>query len=673
MDINNLRVYNAMYNLKLSEEDFEKIQTELDSKNSGVANMNYTKGYMIYIHHDNNNDIHIKKAKKGIPTPSRILCKTLITFQNIPEQIYTLHSIAKYKAWDWNHKFRADNLKQLKDRIIERFVDDYDKTIESEDQMKAVFWLFDQPFHQVKQVKARKGLLTILKVFSMKNKRLVIIKDHYTHHHGGGFNGGSWDEEVINYQVTTYKPNNPEYNYASPGREFKKTIWLDDDLIGKVSPAEISLIHNRKFGEYTGGEFLLLTSKEYGRLQASLRIELMSARRQEEKQEVEKQFENKAEKTFREKGKFVRNGITFSRNNISYGELEIQGPDMKNFIEDNNIITADNNDFNTLVASYIEHIMVRRCTENYYSGNVRFETTFEGEVDLKIGKVRVRVISKNCGKAKILYLSTPNSKIKYDYRIKRDEVCDVLKAAIGYSVQEDYDKFIERVSKVSLRLDNVLRQGLSFTITVRPREDNDLIKTVREVHYTLKVERDGNKNFLVFDDEKFKITDTPKFLTLQHTPEDTHDRVGHINRMSKILMTSVKDLRPECVGTLIREGGKEHEARVARSKEFITNAVKLTKAKKKGDGWIVKGVSGKQYWVGKDLQVYTFVNGEKDDYLCIVDVDSNTKDEAGRNDCIAKRLLALSKDEVVAKDIYNNGDKVDKYWKEVGSNASVES
>ena len=73
------------------------------------------------------------------------------------------------------------------------------------------------------------------------------------------------------------------------------------------------------------------------------------------------------------------------------------------------------------------------------------------------------------------------------------------------------------------------------------------------------------------------------------------------------------------------------------------------------------------YFVGDDLRVYTCKRGKKaqwenDRYLCLLDVHTDTSTEWGNNDAIAKRLLMLKEDVTLASEIYNKGDKVDKYW-----------
>jgi len=73
------------------------------------------------------------------------------------------------------------------------------------------------------------------------------------------------------------------------------------------------------------------------------------------------------------------------------------------------------------------------------------------------------------------------------------------------------------------------------------------------------------------------------------------------------------------------------------------------------------------YFVGNDSKTYTCEKGKKSEwvnnkYLCIVDINSDTVSVWGINDTIAQRLLMLKEDTVLAKEIYDKGDKMDSHW-----------
>jgi len=665
MDINSLRVFNAMYNLGLYDEEINHIEKETKQPHTGIANMYTTKkNYLVYVDHDNKNEILIKKfSNSKVAVPSRILCKTMITFDPLPEEVYTLHTIARYRAHDWEYKYEAKNLEELKLRIIDRFADDWDKDIKNEKQMNALYWLFDQePDHKhFETYKVRKNLKTIVKVFSVKNRRLAIIKEHAEWTGGSYMFGGCRElKEEVTFTVKSFKPSDPEYNYVAPGREFKGSLWIDDDLVGKLSYPEIKLIMQRKGCEYHDREsFYLLTSKEYANLQNSLRVELMTKKREAQEEEVKERFTNEAEKQYNKNKSYTRDGVTFKPKEISYGDLKLKGPRIDEFIRFNNLITADNSDFNSIMTTYVDYVCEAREWGGMYSDSrTRYDLEFKGKVNLTIGKIKVEIEGKET-KSKNSYIYYVNGN-----RIRKDEFTEVIKRAIGYDSEEQYNEFVERVSKISLRLDKVLRNGLNLILSISPRNDNDIIKNPSDTAYNLKVIREDNKNYLVIKKKKYKITNLSEFLSLPDMPDQIYDRTGHVNRFIRILSKST-EMDPEEIGRLIKSGKKEYNLKVKRSKEFIKQAASLTKAKRNKEGYVVKGTSGKEYWIGDDLSVYTWDKGDKNKYLCIVDMDSDTKSQAGRNDCVAKRILALSKDSVVAKEIYDKGDHVDSYWKEL--------
>ncbi|MFA4935497.1 MAG: hypothetical protein WC568_06645, partial [Candidatus Methanoperedens sp.] len=181
MDINALRVFNALHSLSISEKEFALIESEQGhTERTGLFIGCVKEGHAVCVSHDENHKIIIKNIKADFPTPCRVLFKTAITFDNLPQEVYTLHSIAQYKALDADIKHRADNLEELKDRICDRFIDKnpkdlghcYDecylrsysddkkqewknlKTRLIDSQLRALFWLFNEDYQRFeKEVK----------------------------------------------------------------------------------------------------------------------------------------------------------------------------------------------------------------------------------------------------------------------------------------------------------------------------------------------------------------------------------------------------------------------------------------------------------------------------------------------------------------------------------------
>ena len=185
--------------------------------------------------------------------------------------------------------------------------------------------------------------------------------------------------------------------------------------------------------------------------------------------------------------------------------------------------------------------------------------------------------------------------------------------------------------------------------------------------------REKNKNYTIINGVRYAISNTEALFDIDIRPQHYYQS-GELNRAIKLLYKAIKDITPKVIGDLLIEGKKaykehyakilaEKKAKVDRSKEFLAHAIKLTHAQKISGGYKVIGKSGTIYTINQEtLAVYK--NGAKE-YLCIVDVGDyslDTDEDALRNDRIAKRLLALHKDTVVAKEIYDNGDHMDKHW-----------
>lgn len=639
MNIQSLRVFSSMYGLDITEEEFLTIEQEVNSGKRGIYNAVRKKGYIVYVDHNNKSTIVIRKSKSDIVIPSRILCKTMVTFEPLPDEIYTLHSINRYRAQDWKFVYRADNLEELKDRIIDRFTDRYDKELNEEDiavQEQAIYWLFNQEYTPITK-DTRTNISTILKVFENKNRRTAIIKKKLVYTVSACMGSGSREEESIHHSVLTFTPADAEYNYVDEGREFGEDIWIDDPLTGKVSAEELDIIEKRM-----SKGFGLLTTKIYSNIQNELRLEILSAKKRSEESEIKRVVETEAEKQF-QKGKLIRNGVTFTKEYIAYDDMELKGPRIEEFISYNNIITAENTDFNSIVTTYIDFILNRGYAAGRYGMTSNIVYDIKEDIQLTIGKVNLKVSKQGNN----YYVWCPRRN-----RIKKDELPTVLRMALAYDL-ESYSKFIENVSSVSLELGKILINGLSFS--VKPRQygnnDCDLAKDSQDIFFNLQVTRVKNKNYVKINDKQFYIKDTPRLLELKKTLNcDYSSRIDPLQRMINIISKSIQDISPKEIGDLIKDGKKMYLQKVKRSKEFIKNAVKLASAKIVEDGYIVKGISGKEYFVSNDLKVWEWEKNNKTRYVCIVDVDSE-RDEAGVNDCIAKRILALSKDKFIAKEV----------------------
>ena len=177
MNINTLQVMNSLYNLGLTEAEFKAITDEIFHTERTGFSIKAIKGdKVVGFSHDDKESIIINDldefGKFDLKPNTRILLKTLVQLEDLPERIYDLHRICKYRSMDIEIKNVANSLDELKLKICERFSDKYDKVLLADDgywqehsgydlekrekakktrkekiieQLKAVYWLFNEP------------------------------------------------------------------------------------------------------------------------------------------------------------------------------------------------------------------------------------------------------------------------------------------------------------------------------------------------------------------------------------------------------------------------------------------------------------------------------------------------------------------------------------------------
>jgi hypothetical protein len=311
MDINTLRVMAVMYGLRISEEEYKEVEEAVSMKTTGRINCFMKKGYLIYVEKDNSDQIYIKKTQE-VKTPSATLCKILFTFKP-PQEVYVLHKFLEYRSGDTGIKKIANNLEDAKIALIDRFMDEYRKEIETEEQMKAIYWLFGQECVPINR-EYRKNMHTILKVFEKENRRTALVKMHAIVEIGGGMFGCRHTEDREYIYVKTYTPKDKEYNYVDEGREFKEDVWIADDMLGKITSTEIDVLIS-----YFRDTFTVVTANIYAQYQAMLNTAILKARRAEKEGQITRAITTKAEAEFQAKGEATRSGIRFTNKGIYRG------------------------------------------------------------------------------------------------------------------------------------------------------------------------------------------------------------------------------------------------------------------------------------------------------------------------------------------------------------------
>jgi len=699
LDLNALQVFNSLYKLGITDEEFRAIEEEQrHTERTGLSVKCVKEGYCICVSHDEKHQIIIKRIPKGKPN-TRILFKTLITFDDLPEEIYTLHRIAEYRALDSEIKYTATNLEELKDRICDRFADGYPKEFgayydyryyypeEAREelarkkqeliakQLKALFWLFGEDFNGF-QTKMRKNIPRIVKVFSRNNRRVAIfqIDEDYDRLGGSMWNRYSKHIEQTTLKLKTYTPRDERYNYVSPNREVfiyhDKEIWIDDDLLEKLRKEELEVIARRLESGFT-----ILNADKYNQMRSSIRLELMSARRREQENRSREQLVRRIKKQF-EAGKVVRRGIEFTPTSVSYEGVVLKGEKIGEYLVGNHVILQEQPDFNSIYEGYVDYILEVGVRYSYL-GDMRTEIRFGGETDITIGKVELK-LSKVGSR---FYIKLKGKKPR---RINREDVPTVLKKAICYhNDPQGYDAFLTLTSRVNLEVQRALEQGgLEFELEIDETKDNPLVKKREKMLLTLPIARRDGKNYVRILGREYKVKDTQALLDLGREVDGWRTRNGKLQRTIRLLYKAIDGITPSLIGEIIKQGQKEYlkmvrrverekRKKIKRSLEFLNHAVRLSGARKVKGGYLVKGSSGNIYFVDKGLKVWTVrKDGGRyvpDKYLCIVDGTWNDEETElwSMNDRLARRLLALAKDSKVAGEIYLRGDRVDSWWRDI--------
>jgi hypothetical protein len=704
MDINALRVFDSLHNLSITEEEFADLEREQKATDrTGLYIRCIKSGYSICVSHDENHKIIIREIKKEFPVPSRVLFKTLITFDDLPEEIYTLHAIAQYRALDTDMKYRADNLEELKDRICDRFIDSFPKELGHfyddvhyqelhsydeekrttcgelktkliERQLRALFWLFGEDYERFeKEVKvARKNIPRIIKVFERNNRRMAIIQriEDYEKRRGGFMYNPAWFERVqgSRLMIRCFKPSNPQYNYVDVNREMylpmdhveTAEIWLDDDLFEKIEYPELKVLSKRMFPDQERGgndarKWQLLTADEFNKKQTLLRIEVMSATRKHQEEEAKKNLAKSIDTQFK-KGKVVRQGITFRKDSIECEGVAVKNDKLGAFVLRNQIHLQQEPEFSKIVKDFICYILNIEAVWSNYSSSMSYACNFKGDETIAIGKVKLRIESRK------------NNVFVNNHRISKNDLVDVIFTALFHRNQKDFDQYLAYSSRVNLTLQKALSDGgISFELKIDKTNDNSLPIKEEKMVLSLPIYREKGKNFTTINGTDYQIKDLNAFFDIGkdlNSARVGYGGGGYLQRTIKLLYRSIKGITPREIGEIIKNGEqeytklqekirKENAEKSKRAAGFLNEAVRLSKAKKIKDGFLITGKSGKQYTVNADtLAVYEAGKGKPDMYVCIVDMGTSTDTDWGRKDALAKRLLMLAHDLKVADQVH---------------------
>lgn len=300
-------------------------------------------------------------------------------------------------------------------------------------------------------------------------------------------------------------------------------------------------------------------------------------------------------------------------------------------------VSVDNINFDTVLANFLSEI---RPPFKVDDKELDIQATV-GEVD-----VNYKTVKK----------STNTHHYVNDIRINKGEVKDVLRQALCFTENKQFNAFLKQVSACSLKIHQYLAKGFEYTI----RDDF----TKRTLLVKLPVERINGKNFINIKGHNHRVKNIASLVGKSRNfgskaQISLGDFITMVGGDSCLALVDYKK-----IGELLEKAKDAYEEAVKKSEELLkltekTLGLKLVTLNIGGaqrTGYEIKGVSGNVYFVdandksqgahGGHYPVFWKSNGNP---ICIVDKASSMA-QVGK-DALVNRLFALKNDQFVAKHI----------------------
>jgi hypothetical protein len=348
------------------------------------------------------------------------------------------------------------------------------------------------------------------------------------------------------------------------------------------------------------------------------------------------------------------NNINFTKNSAEYENIKIEAVA---FLEDIKSFLLGNTEFD--IYNVIDHYAA--LTAARYNKYFPTKGSFEGEEsqeefrsyrDIKINNLNVN-----------LQISSKSySRYINGFRIMKDDVATAISRAACYRNQEQYNLFLKSISRMSLKWHDIVSNGLRVKICSMSREElNNPIpgKTFPKIKFI--IDSETRKISLMLSKERKVAINFSKFLkkveSINKKTDGKNLRRGdtyyctirnHTWAIQEIVRALLEccansnDLTNQDVVDLLYEANEVRSVALAKSREFLANAVKITGAEEitfnGQQAYKVKGSLREYVVVVSTAKVYDY---ESKQYRCIV----NDQHYVGTGyDDIATRLLTLKND-----------------------------
>ncbi len=607
--------------IKVSDSDLDKFkkfvfETETNFPTISEYYMKLKKGYLVCDTSSYYHGIKIEEDKKitikkmGVKLKDEYLEVTelsdkinkVLEISNLNSIVSSMFGYTRHYSNEVDERFKIEKDKQeFFDKFKPHLKKEENNYLEIHDGNPEGFFkaFFNYDCESEEEQKREENLKCgeIFKVLEKDNMRFVLIK--------GSFN---------NNKFLVCNPDYELYNYMDEKRKillnYRNNFIFDEE----TKAEDIDTFENEVNLSQFPNHFNYLSKEDFKKFVSSAK----SKKRMEEvKRSQEEALTNKIRGEIEEKGEVVLNGIKRLKNGFFEYQNQKIGYETYNIFQ----IAEEEKDFEEIF---------NRVAHNYTS---QFQSGYDGWNNQKLF----------CGSFKVKTEEIGNFNYIENIRINKKEVEEVLKRAICYQKKEDYVKFLEEVSYCSIKIHNILANGLRYDLKNKGYWDRG-----GAVWTKINVIRKKNKHFLKDGETEYSISDLNSLISLQNAQEFN----SHIFIKKLLVHTSINS--EEKALLLIKSGLKEYKDSLKRAKLLLKETIKalnisevtIESEEHNGKGYVVKGKSGNQYFVTDSLKVYEY---PKMRYICIINKSGNN---LCNNDLLVSRLYALANDQEMKTHIY---------------------
>lgn len=262
------------------------------------------------------------------------------------------------------------------------------------------------------------------------------------------------------------------------------------------------------------------------------------------------------------------------------------------------------------------------------------------QLDLKVGDINITIDKKVTDSVKDGKTVKSTRYYLNNERINTEEIGECIDRALCYTIQKEYNSFLDSVSKCSLRIHGYLQRGLEIELANPFRQ--------KPINLILPLTREDGKNYIKIADIKYKVKDTNKLISVESL-ENSEEVIAKLTDP-----TVIYGLPKENIIPVVKAAIEVYKTKIVKANQFLEQTEKrfgLSKQQVTLDngsslmGYIVQGTL-RDYFVESagNYDVYSYPQGK---HICMVD---KSIIQTGVDKLIG-RLYALKNDAVVAQHI----------------------